>query len=105
MLHVVLCEIGFCHHQLQGNWMMDLWSCSLDLRRSEFYGSNAASDFCAGIFHIHKVFRTEFLNHIYSSWNYKRVRGSDFSKDRETRSGVFVKSKKSKHELVQLFSL
>jgi hypothetical protein len=94
MLHVVLCEIGFCHHQLQGNWMMDLWSCGLDLKRSEFYGSNATSHFCAAIFHIHTVVRTEFLNHIYNSWNYQTVRGSDCSKHHDTRSRVFLKSKK-----------
>jgi hypothetical protein len=84
--------------------MMDLWSCCLDLRRSEFYGLNATSDFCAAIFHIHKAVKTEFLNHIYSSWNYQKVRGSDCSKHHDTSSGVFLKSKKSKHELVQLFS-
>jgi hypothetical protein len=84
---------------------MDLWSCCLDFRRSEFYGSNATSDFCAAIFHMHKVVGAEFLNHIYSSWKYQRVRGSDCSKHHDIRSGVFLKSKKSKHELVQLFSL
>ncbi len=52
-----------------------------------FYGSNATSDFCAAIFHIHKVVGAEFLNHIY--------RGCDCSKHHDTRSGVFLKRKKA----------
>jgi hypothetical protein len=72
---------------------MDLWSCCLDLRRSEFYGSNATSDFCAAIFHIHKVVRAEFLNHIYRSRNYQRVRGSDCSKHHDIAVESSLKAK------------